>query len=218
MSHKWTCLGFRGIDVNKFLSAFKTRVCTDEKRHDWLQCPCFHDKGVDRRRDPFEVAYLPDDAGFTGAGKAYHPVNFRTRYCETFSHAGKCKYGAYCAFAHADDELRQPTQYEEVMKQKLYPSKPFPQVREFLSDLAQSVVQPPEVLRPSCPDPAAQRMALFLPLTSFEVKVLRHPKMTLGKQLLDVAVAVEYMCKIHVEERDGVRRARAEIQICQIQA
>jgi len=175
------CIGLPGIDVDKFISTFKTRACTDEKHHDWFQCPFFHGK-VDKRRDPFEVAYLPDDAGLTGTEKAYHPVNFRTKYCETFSRARKCKYGAYCAFAHAENEVRQPTRYEEVMKQKLYPSKPLPQVREFLPDLAQSVVQPPEVLRPGCPDPAEQRVAavaVFLPLRSFEVKVLRHPKMTL---------------------------------------
>ncbi|CAL1140685.1 unnamed protein product [Cladocopium goreaui] len=157
-----------GIDVDKFISTFKTRACTDEKHHDWFQCPFFHGK-VDKRRDPFEVAYLPDDAGLTGTEKAYHPVNFRTKYCETFSRARKCKYGAYCAFAHAENEVRQPTRYEEVMKQKLYPSKPLPQVREFLPDLAQSVVQPPEVLRPGCPDPAEQRVAavaVFLPLRS----------------------------------------------------
>jgi hypothetical protein len=201
------CIGLPGIDVDKFISTFKTRACTDEKHHDWFQCPFFHGK-VDKRRDPFEVAYLPDDAGLTGTEKAYHPVNFRTKYCETFSRARKCKYGAYCAFAHADNEVRQATRYEEVMKQKLYPSKPLPQVREFLPDLAQSVVQPPEVLRPGCPDPAEQRVAgvaVFLPLRSFEVKVLRHPKMTLWKQFVDVAV--EYMCKINLEileESDGV--------------
>ena len=185
--------------MNKFLSTWKTRACPEEKRHDWFQCPCFHGKGSDQRRDPFEVAYLPDE-GLTGTEKAYHPVNFRTKYCETFSRAGKCKYAAYCAFAHADDELREPTQYEEVMKQKLYPTKPLPQVREFLPDL--SVVQPPEVLRPArCPEPP-QRRAVFLPLTPFEVKVLLHPRMTLWKQLLDVAV--EHMCQIHLEETDGV--------------
>eukprot|EP00435_Cladocopium_sp_Y103_P040851 s1308_g11.t1 len=193
-----------GIDVNQFLSTYKTQPCTEEERHDWFQCRFFHAKGSDKRRDPFEVAYLPDEAGLTGTEKAYHPMNFRTKYCETFCRSGKCKYGAYCAFAHAEDELRQPTKYEEVMKQKLYPSKPRPQVREFLPNLA-NAVQPPEVLRPERspdPDPVPHRMAEFLPLTPFEVKVLRHRKMTLWKQLLDVAV--EYMCQIHLEESDGV--------------
>eukprot|EP00913_Durusdinium_trenchii_P013138 g12333.t1 len=191
-------------DVKKFLSTWKTQECTNKLGHDWLQCAFFHKGGVDQRRNPYEIPYLPDEADLTGPEKAYHPLNFHTKFCEAFCRGAKCKYGEYCAFAH--DELQQPSKYEEEMKQKLYPTKSRLQIKEFLPEMSEEVVQPPKILRSQLFEEAADssRRVVCLPLTCLEVKVLQNPKMTLWKQIKDVEL--ESMCQFQLKwnEMDAV--------------
>ena len=140
----------------------------------------------------------------TGPEKAYHPLNFHTKFCEAFCRGAKCKYGEYCAFAH--DELQQPSKYEEEMKQKLYPTKSRLQIKEFLPEMSEEVVQPPKILRSQLFEEAADssRRVVCLPLTCLEVKVLQNPKMTLWKQIKDVEL--ESMCQFQLKwnEMDAV--------------
>ena len=195
ISHRFSCLGHGAKQVKEFLSTFKTQKCAEEKHHDWFQCPFFHRNGVDKRRNPFEVVYFPDEPEVTGTERAYHPINFRTKYCES----ANCKYGDFCAFAHTEEALRQPWGYEEEMQQKLFPSRPMPQMRDYLP--APQPVAPPAIFRPQkVPDP--ERFAVVLKLTRFEVKVLQHPKMSLWKQIKDIAI--EFMCQIQLEEAEPV--------------
>ena len=172
--------------------------CLQELRHDWFQCSGYHGKGSDKRRNPYTVAYLPDDPGLTGTEKAYHPLNFRTQYCESFLSGRKCKYGEFCAFAHDETELQQPT-YEEEMKNHLYPTQPRPQISEYVPHLRDpEPVCPPEIHSLHSPQiPQQPRSQSFdIPLTSWEVVVLQHSRVKLWQVLQETAL--QDLCKLQL--------------------
>lgn len=173
-----------------------------EIRHDWFQCPGYHAKGSDKRRNPYIVAYLPDDPGLTGTEKAYHPLNFRTKYCAEVLNGRKCKYGEFCAFAHDESELQTSTPtYEEEMKDHLYPTQPRPQISEYVPHLRDpEPVCPPEIhsLRQIPPALPREKRSFDVRLTSWEVVVLRHSKMKLWQVLKDTAL--QDLCNLQLAE------------------
>lgn len=213
-------------DVKKFLSSFKTQPCNQELRHDWSQCSGYHGKGSDKRRNPYTVAYLPDDPGLTGTEKAYHPLNFRTKYCEPILSGRKCKYGEFCAFAHDETELQQPT-YEEEMKNHLYPTQPRPQISEYVPHLRDpEPVCPPEIHSLHSlqipQQPRSQSFDIPLRLTSWEVVVLQHSKVKLWEVLTETAL--RDLCKLQLAQDEqhtflqirgqNAREARDKLLAC----
>jgi hypothetical protein len=69
----------RERSVTEFLATFKTQPCPEQSQHDLKQCPYNHNHFPnvnDRRRNPFEEHYTPDEDGCTG-------VEMRTIHCCT---------------------------------------------------------------------------------------------------------------------------------------
>lgn len=109
----------KDTETEKFLSTFKIYKCKEKTSHDKKVCPYWHSR-VDRRRNPFEVAYScvdcphVDDNAICKDGEAclkchsnlekmFHPDLYKISTCTK----GKaCDRGKYCAFAHSPDELR----------------------------------------------------------------------------------------------------------------
>ena len=182
------------------MQEYEVGPCLQELRHDWFQCPGYHAKGSDKRRNPYIVAYLPDYPGLTGTEKAYHPLNFCRKFCGSFLGGGKCKYGEFCAFAHEEIELQTSTPtYEEEMKDLLYPTQPRPQISEYVPHLRDpEPVCPPEIhsLRQIAPQPRSR--SFDIRLTSWEVVVLRHSKMKLWQVLKDTAL--QDLCNLQLAE------------------
>ncbi|CAM9121551.1 unnamed protein product [Heterosigma akashiwo] len=90
------------LEVRQLLSSFKTQQCQSDADHDPRSCHYYHCNGKDRRRDPYEVSYSPEES-ITVVEKIYHPVLFRTGLC---NRPHTCAYGGLCAHAHDQMELR----------------------------------------------------------------------------------------------------------------
>ena len=69
-----------------------------------------------RPGNPFKDPYLPtEDWKATKVEIVYHPVNYRTQWCNEFFKRGTCKYESWCAFAHAEFELQSEVpDYEQM--------------------------------------------------------------------------------------------------------
>ena len=92
--------------VKRFLSSFKTSPCPNTDWHDHRKCKFYH-SDQDRRRNPFNIIYFPDDDDIiSNVESHYHPMNYLTKMCEQPS---GCPYGCYCANAHLKNLLRDKT-------------------------------------------------------------------------------------------------------------
>lgn len=105
--------GFGRPSMQVNLRTFKTGRCTQKGHHDFQLCPDWHSE-KDRRRDPYQTKYMPDEAR-NSLEKVYHPLLFRTGYCNSFFTRGRCKHERLCAFAHAERELLDPSAIHESL-------------------------------------------------------------------------------------------------------
>ncbi len=80
------------------LQTFKTTKCANYSPHNRSLCIGWHNDR-DRRRDPYKIYYLPEEAMNT-VEKAYHPLIYRTRPCPSIKRKKTCVYGNTCAHAH----------------------------------------------------------------------------------------------------------------------
>jgi O-acetyl-ADP-ribose deacetylase (regulator of RNase III) len=99
------------------MTTYKTCKCANVLPHDWIACPDWHGP-MDQRRCPFQHHYEPamcPDAADCARGvhcqfahnqpeQMFHPQNYRTSVCKRRK---ACKF-PFCAFAHTDEERRQP--------------------------------------------------------------------------------------------------------------
>ena len=109
----------RSIVNHLNLSRFKTEKCPLETCGSKKRCPYYHSSS-DRRRDAAESDYIPQicEFGINCLNKAncpfshnkyelaYHPTRYRRKYCRHMLNPDSCKYGALCASAHHDGELK----------------------------------------------------------------------------------------------------------------
>lgn len=109
---------------NKFMATYKTIKCKDKSNHDKRMCIYWHTKG-DKRRNPFEVAYscseCPNSTETTTCEngdaclkahnmieRMFHPDLFKISMCIRGPNGAQCERGNLCAFAHSEEDHRQP--------------------------------------------------------------------------------------------------------------
>lgn len=115
------------MNSNFNLAEFKIVNCNTSAKHNEKLCLFYHGK-TDRRRPVTKSAYSPEMCVHAEKGvfcisgdmckrshnrveHFYHPERFKTKFCSYFDEnmrdsINRCSYGAYCSFAHSEDEIK----------------------------------------------------------------------------------------------------------------
>ena len=97
--------------IRLLLETHKTVPCDNHNFHDARLCDKYHDHLDDRRRNPYQTFYSPDEETCLNQYEImYHPIVFRTTMCQKSSH---CIFGKTCARAHSWEQLRDRTKVTE---------------------------------------------------------------------------------------------------------
>ncbi len=90
--------------IRLLLETHKTVPCDNHAFHDARLCDKYHEHLDDRRRNPYQTFYSPDEETCLNQYEIiYHPIVFRTAMCQKSSH---CIFGKTCARAHSYEQLR----------------------------------------------------------------------------------------------------------------
>ena len=123
-------------DVYRLLSTYKTLPCQNQDiQHDPRSCAFYHTP-KDRRRDPYASYYTVDEAVNT-MEQMFHPVLFRTTFCQR---GNNCPFReSSCSYAHTKADLRDREEnsefyeYHHLVKQ-IEDQAPTRQLGDFLPD------------------------------------------------------------------------------------
>ncbi|KAF5731040.1 zinc finger CCCH domain-containing protein 54 [Tripterygium wilfordii] len=104
--------------------AYKIKMCTRTRSHDWTECPFAHPGEKAQRRDPRKVSYMAIPCPAFRDGTCHkgercefahgvfeywlHPARYRTRACI----ANRFCQRKVCFFAHTREQLRPETKYK----------------------------------------------------------------------------------------------------------
>lgn len=110
------------ISHEKFMSVYKVSECKKKFNHDKRQCINWHSQ-ADRRRNPYQIPYSTSECenglyckdyskclfAHNMLEKMFHPDLFKISRCIRGPNSTQCERGDFCAFAHSDEDLRQPS-------------------------------------------------------------------------------------------------------------